>query len=354
MRLTVEEVPVPDDPSVPTPGHEAVAEVEALHHHHLLGHTDQAEDAEVYALGHADQAVTRKHYLVARDGDGRALGTASVRMPLKDNPALAYVFLNWAPGRAPETEVYAALWAACVPHLDDGGRSVVHSWALHPSTDVGQGWVEPRSGAGRLGRDDRAAFLEAQGFALEQVELMSTLALTPKVLAAAGELADAPGQAAYRIRSWTGDTPAELRGGMARLRARMSVDAPGAGMDYEEEHWDEAEVVEYDRRRRDWGRLYVTSVALAEGEPVAYTELGHPLNRPEVAMQDDTLVHGEHRGHGLGLRIKAAALRELAVAAPTVRRVHTWNAAENAHMLAINTTLGFRPVAVQGGWQLRR
>lgn len=36
-----------------------------------------------------------------------------------------------------------------------------------------------------------------------------------------------------------------------------------------------------------------------------------------------------------------------------MQRVHTWNAGENSHMLAINTALGFRPVSLEGVWEKR-
>ena len=103
------------------------------------------------------------------------------------------------------------------------------------------------------------------------------------------------------------------------------------------------------------GGLRVTTVALdPAGAPVAYTELRHNPGVPASATQEDTLVHAGHRGHGLGLWVKAVNLVALREAAPTVRRVHTWNAAENRHMLAINAGLGFLEAGAQGAWQLRR
>ncbi|MFX0539897.1 N-acetyltransferase family protein [Ornithinimicrobium sp. Y1847] len=126
-------------------------------------------------------------------------------------------------------------------------------------------------------------------------------------------------------------------------------------MDFGEEQWDAARVAEHDERLADLGDLRLTTVALdPEGEPVAYTELTHDPQAPACATQDDTLVHGDHRGHGLGRRVKAANLARLREVAPTVRRVHTWNAVENTHMLAINADLGFRAMGAQGAWQLRR
>ncbi|MDF9876540.1 hypothetical protein [Cellulosimicrobium cellulans] len=50
--------------------------------------------------------------------------------------------------------------------------------------------------------------------------------------------------------------------------------------------------------------------------------------------------------------VKVAVLDELARARPSSRRVHTWNAQENAHMLAINDALGFAPASVDAEWQL--
>ena len=59
-----------------------------------------------------------------------------------------------------------------------------------------------------------------------------------------------------------------------------------------------------------------------------------------------------HRGRRLGMLVKAANLRRLTGELPAVRRVDTWNAEENAWMLAINVALGFRPSGGAGEWQL--
>ena len=63
-------------------------------------------------------------------------------------------------------------------------------------------------------------------------------------------------------------------------------------------------------------------------------------------------VHTDHRGHGLGLAIKAHNLRLCASVNPTTR-VYTWNAAENTHMRDINRRLGCQVVAVSGEWERR-
>ena len=61
----------------------------------------------------------------------------------------------------------------------------------------------------------------------------------------------------------------------------------------------------------------------------------------------------EHRGHRLGMLVKIANLRAYEDRRPGERRINTWNAQENEHMLAINVALGFEPVGVAAVWQKR-
>jgi RimJ/RimL family protein N-acetyltransferase len=53
------------------------------------------------------------------------------------------------------------------------------------------------------------------------------------------------------------------------------------------------------------------------------------------------VVARPHRGHRLGLLVKAAMLQWLTGAEPRLRKVATFNAASNRHMIAINEELGF-------------
>ena len=86
---------------------------------------------------------------------------------------------------------------------------------------------------------------------------------------------------------------------------------------------------------------------------MAYSVLTWRPLVPESLIQQDTLVAEEHRGHRLGLLVKAANLRRAQEKWPRARSVLTWNASENQHMLAINTALGFRPAGYEGEWQKR-
>lgn len=364
MPFTVTPIPVPAPDEAPGPDVQDLVEVERRHHRALFGHEDLVHGAGAVVAGLTRQESTRRQRLLARDHAGAAVGAAHVTMPLTDNQHLGLVFLNHDPGSGTvEGEVYDALWAVADATLLEAGRTSVLSWAAHPAPvdPAAATWLTPTTGSGQVAQDDRARWFAARGFVLEQVELYSVLDLAEvdegrlRAAEQGGRAAAPGGRAAYRTRTWQGATPPELRAGMARLRNRMSTDTPTGGIDYGEEAWDEAEVAALDERHSALGTVRLTTVALdPSGAPVAYTELDHDPDVPAGATQDDTLVHAEHRGHGLGLRVKATNLLALREAVPTVERVHTWNAAENTHMLAINTSLGFREAGSQGGWQLRR
>ena len=107
--------------------------------------------------------------------------------------------------------------------------------------------------------------------------------------------------------------------------------------------------------QRKQGRLVYNSVALdASGAVVAYSNLGVTVHDPDNGYQWGTLVRRADRGHRLGVAVKVATLRLLQAAPQSApRRLHTWNAEVNSHMIGINEALGFRPVERAGEFQKR-
>ena len=102
------------------------------------------------------------------------------------------------------------------------------------------------------------------------------------------------------------------------------------------------------------GRTKYNTVALdADGVVVAYTDLATTVHEPGRAYQWGTLVRRDHRGHRLGVAVKVANLRLLERERPDVRRVTTYNAEVNAHMIGVNEAIGFVPVARLGDFQKR-
>lgn len=74
---------------------------------------------------------------------------------------------------------------------------------------------------------------------------------------------------------------------------------------------------------------------------------------PERAMQLDTAVHSDHRGHRLGALLTIDMMRWLAQAEPQVVDVDTFNNADNDFMISINDALGYRLTGRFGDWELK-
>lgn len=319
----------------------------------LFGDDDLADTPTSLATAFAEQTYRRKLVLLARDGR-RALGGLWVRMPLADNTSVAEASFALDPEHDP-APIVTALWAGLLPLLRAEGRTTLQVWTHHGAAEDTERLV-PRSGVGALPLDRLATTLLDLGLSLEQVERHSVVRVATALERAAAELPTAREAAgtAYRTLGWVGPTPADRREGLARLMARMSTDAPSADLELEPEVWDADRVAEMERVGAELGQTRVMTVAehVGSGELVAYTCVDLPGDKPAVGYQEDTLVHVEHRGHRLGMLVKAENVRRVADHSPAVERMHTWNAGENEHMLAINVALGFRTASHGGGWQL--
>jgi len=148
----------------------------------------------------------------------------------------------------------------------------------------------------------------------------------------------------YRLTAWSGTVPDRLAASLAAARQGMA-DMPVGGVDFGPARWDEdrlraaAEVV----ARRGERLETVAALAETDGSVAGYTELVLPADGSCPARQYDTAVLPAHRGHGLGLWMKAEMLRRIRAGHPDTTAIMTDNAEDNRHMLAVNTALGYRP-----------
>lgn len=354
MTIEILTVPHQQPGDAPSPLMVPLAEVTRREMIGTLGDDDLADTPELLTSAYGEQRYRSKLALVALDA-GRAVGGGWFMMPRADNTHVVEGNINVVP-QADPAQVVPSVWEVARAAAVAAGRSTARLFSTHRLHGYSGDYLVPRTGVLRLPLDPFARAVKDLGFVLEQVERHSVMDVADGLERAEAELpaARAAAGTAYRTLSWTGPTPEEHRAGMASLMARLSTDAPNGGLEIEAEVWDADRVAEVDRVAAGTGRPRMATVAqhVATGELVAYTLLAIPADRPQVAFQDDTLVHADHRGHRLGMLVKALNLRQLARRAPQVRRVHTWNAGENEHMLAINVPLGFRERSAGGAWQL--
>lgn len=312
-----------------------------------------------YALSH--QRYVRHEWIAAvlPEGSGRpsdVVGAAWVDRTLKDNLHLAYVGVAVRPGHQ-RRGIGATLWDAVMARVRTSGRSTLQAATDHPPQapkDPGRRLV-PSTGSGAIELTDGARFAIARGFGLEQVERRSRLdvPIAPERLARLSSSLGDGAPPGYELVQWRGQTPPEWVEDLAELLTLISSEAPSGGLDVEQDAWDAARVAAMDARYHATGRTLWTSAAkhVASGRLVAFTVLATSSERPEIALQEETLVRPEHRGRRLGLWVKLANYELVAGSGLPVRRIGTWNAEENAHMLAINEAMGFYPAGASGEWQ---
>jgi GNAT superfamily N-acetyltransferase len=146
----------------------------------------------------------------------------------------------------------------------------------------------------------------------------------------------------YSLACWQGRTPDELVKGVAEMFTVMN-DAPNVP-GQEPDIWDEQRVRDrQDARTEAFGSRSYQVAAIHDGcgEMAALTELRVDPDVPDWGYQGNTAVARPHRGHRLGLLVKAVLTQWLADAEPGVRKVVTYNSAANSHMIAINHELGY-------------
>lgn len=362
--------PVPKPPArdaEPHPLVRALVALDRLGDLEAYGHDDfhEAATSRVVSLFGSDNGIHRAWVALPdgvdpeRCGPDDALGTLSVGLPALENTDLAELYVLTRPEHR-HTGVGSALLDAVQPLLVAEGRTTFLVYQFSPGEPAtGPDAVRAATGMGTVdGASPAVRWLLAEGFVLEQCERPSTLTLgdhpafRARVAAHRDDALRAAGDD-YELVGWTGPTPTEHVEHLAALCSRMSTDVPMGDLDLDEEKWDADRLRAFEDRMQARGYHWVLTAVRhrPSGTLVAYTRLEWPEWNHGGVWQEDTLVHADHRGHRLGMLVKAANLQRLLEANPAAERVHTWNAEENRHMLAINDALGFVRIGTEGAWR---
>jgi GNAT superfamily N-acetyltransferase len=155
---------------------------------------------------------------------------------------------------------------------------------------------------------------------------------------------EALGHAAdYELVRRIGLTPDDELPAFAEMASAMN-DAPTDDLDLEDEVFSAERLHRYELAQQARGdRMYrVFARHRATGELAGHTVVVVEDERPTQGHQHDTSVVATHRGHRLGLLLKADMNLWLREAEPQLEQVDTWNAESNDHMIAVNELLGYR------------
>lgn len=273
---------------------------------------------------------------VAWVGD-RPVAHADLELPWRENTGAAFVRGHVHPDHR-RLGIGRRLFDTAVGEARSAGRTRIYSGVMDgtPGGAALEAWgLVPTEGRCAVRRLD-----------LHVAPTASWQRLHDEAVAHAGD---------YELVRLVGPTPEEMLPGMALLHEAIN-DAPVNDEGEEPALFDAQRVRDYDTAMA--GRRQTVYRVLARhrtsGEWAGLSMLCVDEFAPTVAFQEDTSVVRAHRGHRLGLLMKADMLRWVAQERPEIAAVDTWNSVTNHHMIAVNERLGARVVARFQGYRLER
>jgi GNAT superfamily N-acetyltransferase len=275
----------------------------------------------------------RRETWLSLDDAGQPAGCYMLTLPDQENPTLAWCTIAVAPDRR-RLGAGRTLLAHCAGQARLAGRARLAGEAK----DGSPGNV----------------FAAAAGATSGLAEVIRRLDIDADQAGrrASRRAAAWPYAVGYSLVSWIGASPADTIDDQTLLSAAMA-DAPmDEGVDAEV--WDADRIRDLERRCFAAGQQFYSVAARHDktGRLVAITQIFTDPGTPDWGFQMITAVLPGHRGHRLGLLVKAEMLDLLAAHEPGIRHILTGNAAENEHMVGINEQLGFTVISVYRNWEL--
>jgi GNAT superfamily N-acetyltransferase len=270
---------------------------------------------------------------LARGDDGTLLGYVEVRLPWEDNTDAAGARGHVHP---------------------DHRRQGVGTALLEAALDLARAEGRTRITSGAFTTSPGLAFLAARGFSADGVGRLQVRRLdlhdTPRSRWDRLHDEAAAHATGYELERMVGPAAGDRLDDLVALHEAIN-DAPVDDPDDEPDVWTTERVRRYDAamaaRRQTTYRVLARHRVTGAWAGMSLLCVDEFL--PTVAFQEDTTVVRDHRGHRLGLLMKAEMLRWLTDERPEVAATDTWNAVDNHHMIAVNERLGCRVVAEYQG-----
>ncbi len=233
------------------------------------------------------------------------------------------------------------------PHQRRGAGGAVLEHLVSRAAVHGRSTVLLESQYGFDRREDHGyrRFAERHGFAVASVEVSRRMPLpVPDEQVQAWIDEAAPHHHDYRIETFE-EVPDDLLPSACYVVNQLALDAPTGDIAFEAEQITPEIRRESEARFKKRGGHRLETLAIdKDGQAVAVSTLGIMDEEPGKVHQWATIVNREHRGHRLGLAVKAANLRAVQRAFPERTAIYTSNSEHNDNMVAINEKMGFRPV----------
>jgi GNAT superfamily N-acetyltransferase len=261
----------------------------------------------------------RHRPLLARLG-GEVVGVVGTWIPQPENRSMLQLQVCVRPDRWGEG-IGSALLAATERMAHEEGRTVLVGEAAYP-------YEAPVDGSGT--RAAEFARRHGFGFGLGDVQRVLDLPVPAGLLQELVTRA-APRHHGYTFRQFSGSAPDELVPGLAEMRGAVATEAPTGDIARERGTVDLHAFRADEAALSQQGRTRYTTVAFGpEGSMAGYTDLVVPRFDPTWVYQWGTLVWSGHRGHRLGLALKARNVAFLQRELPDRKAIRTWNAVVNS------------------------
>lgn len=158
----------------------------------------------------------------------------------------------------------------------------------------------------------------------------------------------------YELVRMEGAVPEDMIDELAAVAASIN-DAPIDDLELDDDVYVPERLRAFERAHHASRKRILRVVARHRGSGAM---AGHTVvivddERPAYAAQEDTAVARVHRGHRLGLLLKADMCRWLRECVPAVAFIDTWNTASNDHMVGVNERLGYEVVGRGAEYQRR-
>lgn len=271
----------------------------------------------------------------ARDGGGALVGYGVVNRSLNEpeNAHLRWTEIGVA-AKHRRRGVGRALLRRLVDVVTDQGDDLVF---MAQATDrVPSGAEFARSIGAEPGLDMKTNQLDLSK--VDRAKIEEWAAIVPK---------------GYRLERIDDTVPAELVAPYIQSSNGMN-DAPRGDLKMADWKLTEEQIRERESWFQQTGTEWWLLVAVheASGDGAGFTEVTYDPKVSHVIWQQGTAVIDAHRGHRLGMWMKAVMLKRILEKRPDALFIRTGNANTNAQMLGINTELGFVQAWSACLWQI--